>query len=275
MFRLAWLLAFSINVSILFGEEPNRSIVPVDQRDYADSNNACGPATVMNLLKHGGMEFAPAYEGLVGRDDPTKMRYLIDRYFRKQPSLADPGRFRWGVHGVGAEDLAAGLNELLAKYGIEPLRSLSLDRAEQETDADFLVRIHAETGRSLKRGLPLILSLRSYGVKRREEHGLEPRWEIAGHHFVMVEGARDPVPSGGFELDVLDPWKARRSSVFLHNEANGQSFSALRGNLETGTWLGGRPFLLVLAPGLPTLRPAKLEWSERYLVTANLLIGRF
>jgi len=31
----------------------------------------------------------------------------------------------------------------------------------------------------------------------------------------------------------------------------------------------------VLAPGVPTLRPANLEWHERYLVVANYLIGRF
>lgn len=251
------------------------AIVPIDQRDYAGSDNACGPATVMNFLKHGGPEFAPAYEGLVGRDDATKLRFLVDRFFRTRPSLADPSRFRWGVHGVDCEDLAAGLNELLAEHQIAPLRALAPVREKEEKDAEFLARIHREMGRSLRKGLPLILSLRAYYVKRREEKDLEPHWEIAAHHYVMVEGFQNPEPTVGFDLEVLDPWKARRSRVFLHNEAAGQDFLGLRGKPDTDAWLGGRSFLLVLAPGLPTLRPADLDWSERYLVTANFLIGRF
>lgn len=258
----------------IVAQEPP-AIVPVDQRDFADSDNACGPATVMNFLKYGGPEFAPAYESLVGRDDATKMRFLVDRFFRNRPSLVNPTLFRWGVHGVDSEDLAAGLNELLDESGIAPLRSLAPTREEGEKDSDFLARIHREMSRSLANSRPMILGLRSYYVKRREENDLEPHWEIAGAHFVMVEGIGELQPGLGFELRVLDPWKARRSAIFLHAEANGQDFLALRGNLETGAWLGGRSFLQVLAPALPTLRPTGLEWSERYLVTANFLIGRF
>ena len=63
--------------------------------------------------------------------------------------------------------------------------------------------------------------------------------------------------------------------LFVHREANGQLFMALRGTQDSGDWLTGLPFLQVLAPDVPSLRPQNLEWSERYLVTANYLIGDF
>lgn len=255
--------------------EQQPPIVPVDQRDFTSSRNACGPATVMNLLKHGGPEFAPAYEALVGKDDAAKMRFLVDRFYRTRPSLADSGRFRWGVHGIDCDDLAAGVNELLAEHGIAPLHAFHPDREEGEEDAAFLTRIETAIARALESGTPVILSLRAYYVKHRKETSHEPHWELAGHHYVMVEGHPEASATRGFELAVLDPWKARRSRIFLHNEAHGQGFAVLRGSFGSGSWMRGRPCLLVLAPELPTLRPADLGWSERYLVTANFLMGRF
>jgi hypothetical protein len=112
-------------------------------------------------------------------------------------------------------------------------------------------------------------------VKRREENGGDPLWEPGVSHFVLVLAMRGEPSETGVELEVLDPWRANRTVVYLHREANGRDFRALKGVAGSGDWLGGRPFLQILAPGVPTLRPADVEWSGRYVVVANHLIGRF
>jgi hypothetical protein len=112
-------------------------------------------------------------------------------------------------------------------------------------------------------------------VKRREENANEPIWEPGFHHFVVITGVRGEVPTDGVELEVIDPWRGRRSVIYLHRDPHGQPFRALKGNLETGEWLDGKPFLQVLAPDIPSLRQRDLEWSERMIIVANFLVGRF
>ncbi|HRQ88669.1 MAG TPA: hypothetical protein PLA50_07715, partial [Bacteroidia bacterium] len=104
---------------------------------------------------------------------------------------------------------------------------------------------------------------------------LEPAWEPAGNHIVLVVAIRGEPSATGFEVEAIDPWKAERTTLYFHREANGQTSTVLKGSEANGSWIAGHPFLQVLAPGVPTLRPANLEWHERYLVVANYLIGRF
>ncbi|HRQ88670.1 MAG TPA: hypothetical protein PLA50_07720, partial [Bacteroidia bacterium] len=56
--------------------------VAVDQRDYPDSANGCGPASILNLLRFGNGDLVSVERSLVGGTDGVKMRFLVDRYFR-------------------------------------------------------------------------------------------------------------------------------------------------------------------------------------------------
>lgn len=257
--------------SVASGSGPS----PADQRHYPDSINGCAPATLLNFLKFSGPEYQPALRTLVGGNDAVRMRYLVDRYFRHRPSQGDRSRMRWGLHGIGCEDFSAGISELFADNGLRAPASSYLDRLERESELAHLERVHAMMQDSLAAQSPPILNLRSFVVKRRARHGEEPRWEAAVSHYVLVLGLTEAPSKTGFEVEVLDPWKARRSVIYLHREANGRSFLAQKGGDQNGPWLEGHPFLQVLAPELPTLRPADLDWSDRYLVVAHYLIGRF
>jgi len=260
--------------ALLFGSGVSAE-EPADQRDYTDSANGCAPATVLNLLKFGGPEFAPVLKSLVGGTDEVRMRFLVDRYFRNRPSTTNPGLPRWGIHGVECEDLATGLDELLADHGLAPLAASYLDLETGESEPDHLARVRSWIEDSIAAGTPPLLSLRSFHVKRREENEGDPRWESGISHYVLITALRGEASAAGFEVEAIDPWKGHRTTLYLHREANGRSFRALKGNGETGTWLDGRPFLQVLAPEVPTLRPANVEWSGRYLVVANFLVGRY
>ena len=259
--------------SFLAAEDP--APIPTDQRDFADSVNGCAPATILNLLKFSAPEFRAAYHGLLGADDGVKMRYVVDRYFKNRASVAYPGQKRWGLHGIESMDLASGLNELLAESGVEELNAMYLDREEDESEADHLLRCRNLFSDSIREGVLPMLSLRSFVVKHREENPNEPVWETGVHHYVLVKAVRGENSEVGFDLEVIDPWRGKVTVVHVHREAHGQAFRALRGVEETGVWLDGKPFLQVLAHDLPSLRPRNLEWSERFVVVANFLVGRF
>lgn len=248
---------------------------PADQRDYPDSANGCAPATALNLLRFGGEAYRPALNGLIGSTDGVKMRFLVDRYFRHRSSTIDSSRMRWGVHGIDCRDFASGVSELLADHDLAPLASTYLDRGPEEKERDHLARILDLIQRSLDRETPPMMNLRTFLVKSRQENGGEPEWESGVSHYVLVTGIRGEPSDTGGELEVIDPWQGRRTVIYLHREPNGRSFRALKGGDADGQWLDGRPFLQILAPGVPTMRPANLEWHERYLVIANHLIGRF
>ncbi len=264
-------------VAALSGFAGENDTGAVDQRDYADSANGCGPATILNLLKRGGDGFSPALDSLVGANDGVKMRFLVERYFKNRPSGTYPGQQRWGVHGIDCRDLALGLNELMTGNGLSTLASTYLDRSAGESGEDHLHRCSDLMARSLNEGVPPILSIRSYVVKWREENGSRPRWEPGFHHYVLVTGVIGQTGSAvtGIELEILDPLGAKTPVAYLHRNPSGQPFRALKGTLETGNWLDGEPFLHLVAPEVKSVRVGNLDWSERFIVVANFLVGRF
>ncbi|MEM7700157.1 MAG: hypothetical protein AAF236_17315 [Verrucomicrobiota bacterium] len=247
----------------------------IDQRDYEDSPNGCGPTAILNALKFGGAEYQAAFNRLLGSDDSVRIRFVVDRFFRNRPSVVYPGRKRWGLHGVSTADLATGYNELLEAEGLSALNATYLDREVGEPITEMLHRVHDMIEQSLRNGACPILSLRSYAAKRRESEDFEAAWETARHHIVTVVEITKPVSETGFEIEILDPWEGKARRLYLHADATGLSFSALKGVEETGQWLSGQRFLQVLAPGVWVMRPRDLEWSDRFIVVANFLIGDF
>lgn len=254
----------------LFSQDP----VIVDQRDFTDSINACGPASVLNCLKFSRDELKTVYEDLLGANEGVKMRYFVDRYLKLRDSVVYPDQNRWGVHGVATADLLTGINELLEDHSIAPLSGQYLDRGEQESSIDFVHRVHRMFQESLRNEVFPILSLRSFVVRHRADNDHQPAWETGLHHNVVVTAVSEFQANSGFLLTALDPWEGREISVFLYREG-AQSFRALKGVEPTGEWLDGRKFLLAAAPEAVTLQPRNLEWSQRFIIVANFLIGDF
>lgn len=249
----------------------------ISQKLYRESINACAPCALINSLKFGNEGLRSAYQGFLGGNDSTRLVYLVDRYFRNRPSTVVRGQKRWGFHGVYVADLTESFREILEEAKLPTCSGDYLSRIEGEADRQQLARIHRWMADSLEKGFPPVLSLRSFMVKTRPEHGDEPRWEPGFHHFVVVQSIpRDILPgAAGMEIRVIDPNTGTISGIHIHPEPGQQPFMALKGNMEDGEWVGGRPFLLVTAPAIRSLRPAGLKWSDRYLVVANYLLGDF
>ncbi len=251
----------------------------IDQHIYPDSNYACGPASIFNLLQFGPESYQKARLSLVGANKTTRFRFLIERYFRNQKSVVNSTAKRWNIYGVKSADLANGLNDLLKENKIPPLKASYLDKKDGESDALFLKRIHEWMSHSVSRGVPPILSLKSYMVRRRKENNFQPGWEAERHHYVVVTSLpkklSDAPPSRGFEAIVIDSNGAIQRPVFIHLESNAQAFRALKGDETDDQWLDGRPYLLVEASQIRAMRPADMKWSDRFIVVANFLIGDF
>ena len=259
-------------------EVPVNPKLIVDQHIYPDSVNACGPCSLLNLLTFSSDSYRKAKNSLQSEGD-AGLHFLIEHYFKERPSIVVRGRQRWGLHGVMSADLVAGLNELLQENEIKPLKASYLDKRAGESDAQFLKRIHGWMRNSVSRGVPPVLSLRSYVVRLQDEKTNQPAWALAEHHYVLLTSLTkklEPVPPArGFQAVVLDSNGAVQRPVYIHLESNGQAFRALKGVEPGGQWLDGRPFLLVEASQIRSLRPANLKWSERFIVVANFLIGDF
>jgi len=247
----------------------------VDQRSYQASANACAPASVLNLLKFSGPEYREIYQQELGATDEMRFNRLIDRYYRNRKSVLYPKINRWGAHGIQLADLVMGMNELAEDYGLATFDASYLDRNDGELVQEHVERCFEMIRRSLDRKVTPIFSLRSFVVRHRKEEGYALAWEIGRHHYLVIHSVVSGTEKKGFGLIALDPWEGKEVELYVHREANGQPFNALKGIEETGNWKVGRPFLLVEAPGVSSVQPRNLHWLERFIITANFLIGDF
>lgn len=268
------ILTTSITLSLCQDEVPKLEGI-VDQREYEDSANGCAPASLLNLLKFSDPEYRAVYDSYEGSTDGARIRAVVNKYFKARPSVVYPGGRRWGVHGIQGADLVTGLNELLDDHGIAGLDATYLDRGDEETRAAHIERCHQLIATSIRNGVRPILGIRSYIVRRRESNDFEPAWETGVYHNVVVHSVLRPPSYTGFELRVLEPFRGIATSAYLHREGNRQGFLALKGLEKEENWIEGEPYLQVLAPDLPTVRPRDLEWSDRIVIAATFLIGDF
>ncbi len=278
-FLLLLLLAFFSSATANAQESVSLPVDPaaiIDQHLYTDSENACGPAAVANSLVFGTEPMRQAWGNFVGGDDRTRLRFLVDRWFRSRASLEFPTKKRLAIDGVLEEDLAAACAEMSRDLRLPLLQGTYLDRLAGEKSPAFLARVHEALLESVENGVPPILSLKSYVARRLERLDGGVGWMVAEHHCVVVTGVRSSLRPGdlGFSVDLIDPNGGYQTSAFIYAE-NQLNFRALKGSEGNGKWLSGRPYLLVQAPGVLSIRPDKAEWQDRIIVTANYLIGDF
>ena len=250
----------------------------VNQHDYEESNYACGPSSLISALRFGTPEMQACANGLVGSDDKTRLRFLIDRHLRRVPSVDIPGGVRWFA-GVMVGDLRDAYNDLLAENSIKPMQGAFADRRAGESDADFLARIHGWFRSSLKAGVAPVVSLRTFkAVRDRSDPTAPVRWEPGPHHYGVVTRVPDQLREGvdaGFGFDLIDPDLGKVVTGFAYPEPR-QPFRALKGaDLQAGEWLSGKPFLSVQVPAVKVLQPTDVTYADRVVIVINYVIGDF
>ena len=171
----------------------------------AVSGNACGPAALLNSLRHGDARWRKALAAVDGETDRGQLLTIIRRHgLRPSPHLG--GRLRWSRRGMNVVDLTDIANEITGRFGLPEVRHEVLVANSVEATGRQLFRTHKLLDASLARGLPPILSIRRYAL-RRNAAGTEEWTAIDAHFVTVIETPRRlPRDADAFRITYIDPW---------------------------------------------------------------------
>lgn len=195
-------------------EAPNPSAAPVNQLSVA--GNACGPAALLNAFRFGNADWQRAAGGIAGDTDKERMLSII-REVGMRPSAHIKGRPRWSRKGVNLADLCDIANELTMGKFLPKLTQEVLFRKPGESPEELLARVHRRLDTSLAKGLPPVISVRRYALRKQD--GKPPQWIALDAHFVTVFSIPGKLEknSRAFPVTYIDPWggKMRTGNIAI------------------------------------------------------------
>lgn len=237
--------------------------------------NACGPCAVVNTLLRAKAPWRALLDRVEGATPPDKARTVAGLFAKKPSGAYGKGEPAYNEkRGMAPADLAASFNELLTELGSKDLLEGSyLDRRAEESLDEHLRRIHGLFAASLKQGMPVLLSVRSFApeVNARTK---EFQWTGLVGHFVAVTEVPETLRSGdkGFPFSFADSYTGKLESGYaFFDEA--RNFTAAKGDEKNWKWVTDRPFLLVTAPSL-RLATQDQAWYLRTTIILNYAIVR-
>lgn len=166
----------------------------------AVSGNACGPAALLNSMRFADARWQPAMSRFEGQSDRAVLAGVIRHHgMRASPHLG--GRPRWSKRGINVVDLTDIANELLAPQRAGLLRHEVLAAVPACDSSRLLALAHQRIGRSLRRGVPPILSLRRFVYR-------DGAWDAVDAHFITITAVSRWLPRGAdaFAIESIDPW---------------------------------------------------------------------
>lgn len=248
VFLLLFLLFLSGN---LLGQALNLR-VPNAAFDFVDQGNgignSCGPACLLNAFGAGEKPYQECFAKLPGASDRARIASVI-KSWGQEPSQSIPGRPRWELHGgVNFQDLvlmAAGMSEL--NWSARKPRGELFFAAPGRDSQGMLATAHKHFAKSLKKGLPPILSVRRF-VHRGGQ------WQSVHGHFVVLTAMPEKLPRGSaaFPIQFCDPQGAKQlgGTVTISQNKEGLpclTLLSLTSKIGSSQVRGGEPSALGLA----------------------------
>ena len=225
---VAPLLGLSAMAAPEIREAPHMAAVPANQ--LAVAGNACGPAALLNAFRFGSADWQRASSAIAGNNDRERMLAII-REIGMRPSKHVPGRPRWSRRGVSLADLRDMADEMADGRFLPPLSEEVFFLRSAETPEKLLRRVHQRLETSLAKGLPPVLSLRRYALRRQS--GGVPQWTVIDDHFVTLTTIPRKLEKNArsFPVSYIDPWGGRRcegeigipATPFMTNPAGNSS----------------------------------------------------
>jgi hypothetical protein len=241
---------------------------------HMGSNYACGPASVLNALVFGNHHLQKVFAQIDGNSHQDKLEHVINKYGKiKSNDYKD--RHRWDPRsGFSPVDLTYFAKDILASENRIDIQGRFLDRTEDESTHNHLIRVHGYFVRSLKQGVPVIISLRSFAPDYTSAAKNDIVWNGLANHYVVLTCIPETIGphEKGFPFEYLDPTGPKRASGYIYIEDR-RNFMAAKGNKVSWEWMSDSPFLLVKAPSLNTLDLKTQRWFWRTIVVLNYAIG--
>lgn len=199
------------------------------------SGNACGPAALLNALRLGSPDWQRPAAALPGNTERDRLGFLIRRYGMR-PSSALKGRNRWSRAGVNLTDLLDMGNEMARPYLLSQLSDEVFILNPSDAPHKLLARAHQCLDRSLRKGLPPIVSLRLM-TYRKPAPGGPLGWITVRGHFVTI--TRIPCElvdnADSFPVSYIDPWCAKRAEGIIRLPAANHPSFCLEASFPTVT----------------------------------------
>lgn len=201
------LLGMPVIAAPLTREAPNNHAVPANQLLVA--GNACGPAALLNAFRFGSRDWQRPCNALAGNNDRERILTIIQE-IGMRPSKHVPGHPRWSRRGVSVADLRDMGNEMTVGQALPQLSEEVFFLQPRETPEKLLARIHQRLDTSLGKGLPPVVSLRRYALRRQP--GKAPQWTVIDAHFVTLTAIPRKLDkqARSFSVSYIDPWGGRR-----------------------------------------------------------------
>jgi len=237
-------------------QAPNKNASPINQRRAY--GNACGPASLLNAFQYGDEEWQKAFKAVPGNDSRTRLRYVVGTWGNR-PSQHIKGVNRWNSkQGINLLDLTDMANEMRTPYSLPKIKNEVLIRKSRESFTKLLHRSHERIAKSLKKGLPPIISVRRYAHRYSKEVGGKSWWPIRAH-FVVVTEIPKKLPRGAtsFKIKYIDPYGGFTREGIIHTNT---------GNFKNS------PFL---ATSMPKTLVGKsfVKSGEETILTFSAIIG--
>jgi hypothetical protein len=204
---LAPLLGLSVIATAETREAPNLTAIPADQLVVA--GNACGPAALLNAFRFGNDAWQRASDAIAGANDRERILRII-REIGMRPSKHMPGHPRWSRRGVSLADLHDMADEMVAGKYLPKFSEEVFFLTPRESPEKLLRRVHQRFEKSLSKGLPPVVSLRRYVL--RKSSGNAPQWIVVDAHFVTLTALPRKLDkqARSFPVSYIDPWGGKR-----------------------------------------------------------------
>ncbi len=201
---IAYLLSGSLHAQEVL-TAPNKNAEPINQRRAY--GNACGPASLLNAFQYGDKKWQKAYTSVQGKDSRSRIRHVIATWGNK-PSKHIKGVKRWNVkQGINLLDLTDMANEMRSAHFLPKIKNEILTLQSGESRTQLLQRSHSRMAKSLKKGLPPIISIRRYAYRYSDDVGQKSWWPIRAHFVVVIEIPKKlPKDSQSFKIRYVDPY---------------------------------------------------------------------
>ena len=206
---------------------PNQKAEPINQRRAY--GNACGPASLLNAFQYGDEKWQKAFNTVPGENSNSRIRYVVSAWGDK-PSKHIKGVKRWNIkQGINLLDLTDMANEMRAPHLLPKVKNEVFALQNDESKAQLLKRSHRLLAKSLKKGLPPIISIRRYAYRYDEAVGEKSWWPIRAHFVVIIELPKKlPKDAQSFKIRYVDPYGGYTRSG---------SISAATGDFEESPFL--------------------------------------